>query len=397
MNWLAFILITILTINCDFQKKPGIQLLIPLATSQGTTATTVSLTNITPSSGTLSPSFSSSIKSYTLDVSNTVSSITITPTASITDYPITVQGSTVLSGNPSSAISLQVGSNSIAISLDPGTGILDSYSIQVTRAALLSTDSSLSGLTLSLGSLNPTFQASTTTYTTTLANAVGSITVTPTSSASTSQITVNGVSVTSGSASAAITMNTGANNISVVVTAENGTSTTYTLNIIKLASGVYRAFVTDSFYKGNLGGVSGADTKCNSDTAKPNDGSTYKALIVDDGTNRSASPAVNWVLKPSTTYLRATDGVSVFTTNASSIFTFGTLSNSFSSGTAKVYRTGLRAAWDSSSRNCLNWTNQTGAQDGRVGSSDQVDSKSIRDDSKDVKCNTDYYLLCVEQ
>lgn len=70
-----------------------------------------------------------------------------------------------------------------------------------------------------------------------------------------------------------------------------------------------RVFITNSTYDGNLGGISGADAKCASDSNNPDDGKVFKALIV--GGNRRAcisgdcvtsgrNENRNWVLKPNT-------------------------------------------------------------------------------------------------
>src|SRR5690348_691 len=63
-----------------------------------------------------------------------------------------------------------------------------------------SSDASLSSLVISSGTLSPTFASSTTAYTASVNNATSSITVTPTANESHETITVNGLTVTSGSA-----------------------------------------------------------------------------------------------------------------------------------------------------------------------------------------------------
>ncbi|WP_217492834.1 S-layer homology domain-containing protein [Bacillus sp. FJAT-27264] len=70
-----------------------------------------SLSNLTLSSGTLSPAFVPGEKSYTASVPNSVSSITVTPTVSDSSSAVTVNGTPVTSGSASGAIDLNVGSN----------------------------------------------------------------------------------------------------------------------------------------------------------------------------------------------------------------------------------------------------------------------------------------------
>lgn len=57
-------------------------------------------------------------------------------------------------------------------------------------------------------------------------------------------------------------------------------------------SGLLYMYVTNLLYSGNLGGVAGADARCNSDSAKPIPNATYKALLVD-GINRIACTTTN--------------------------------------------------------------------------------------------------------
>jgi len=70
-----------------------------------------------------------------------------------------------------------------------------------------------------------------------VANSVSSITVTPTRNQANATITVNGTSVISGSASSAIALNVGANTITVIITAQDGTTQqTYTFTVTRAAA-----------------------------------------------------------------------------------------------------------------------------------------------------------------
>jgi autotransporter-associated beta strand protein len=92
----------------------------------------------------------------------------------------------------------------------------------------------LSALAINAGTLTPTFAAATIGYAASVSNATTSITVTPTRSDANATITVNGTAVTSGSASGAINLTVGANTITTVVTAQNGTTTkTYTVTVTR--------------------------------------------------------------------------------------------------------------------------------------------------------------------
>jgi len=100
---------------------------------------------------------------------------------------------------------------------------------------VLSNNANLSNLVLNSGPLTPVFATATTNYTANVASTVASVTVTPTTSDPTATVKVNGTAVTSGSASANLTLAVGANTISTVVTAQNGTAKTYTLTVTRAA------------------------------------------------------------------------------------------------------------------------------------------------------------------
>ena len=100
-----------------------------------------------------------------------------------------------------------------------------------------STDATLSGLSISSGTLSPTFSAATTSYTVSVANTVTGITVTPTVTTSSASVKVAGTVVASGSTSATQALAVGTNTISIVVTAADGSTTqTYTITATRAAA-----------------------------------------------------------------------------------------------------------------------------------------------------------------
>ncbi|WP_162260362.1 cadherin-like beta sandwich domain-containing protein, partial [Rhizobium sp. Root73] len=167
-------------------------------------ASNADLSGLSLSSGTLSPSFAAGTTSYTAAVANSVASITLTPMVADPAATVTVNGATVVSGSASGAIALAVGTNTIttvATAQDGATA--KTYTVTVTRAAPVSANADLSGLSLSSGTLSPSFAAGTTSYTAAVANSVASITLTPMVADPAATVTVNGATVVSGSASGA--------------------------------------------------------------------------------------------------------------------------------------------------------------------------------------------------
>ena len=124
-------------------------------------------------------------------------------------------------------------------------------------------NANLSSLVLSAGTLSPAFTSATTGYTATVASQTMSVTITPTTAAPSSTITVNGTVVVSGATSGSIALNPGANPITTVVTAQDGITTkTYTVTVFR----PYLVGVTGNSGAGSLrqalldaAGNSGAD------------------------------------------------------------------------------------------------------------------------------------------
>ena len=161
-----------------------------------------------------------------------------------------------------------------------------------------------------------------------------------------------------------------------------------------------RIFVTASVYDGNLGGVQGADNKCNSDPARPQGTTNWKALIsstsertacTSDNCSTGLAENFNWVLRPNTLYRRL-DGQVIGTTNGSAIFVFD-LQNAMASNSNDVW-TGLTASWIQSA-NCSNWTSNIGSLVGRYGWSNDITGYAI--DVMSASCSNPQHLYCVEQ
>ena len=119
--------------------------------------------------------------------------------------------------------------------------------------ALLSSNANLSNLTISAGTLTPAFTSGTLGYTASVPNATTTITETPTVADATATVKVNGTAVVSGSASAPISLNVGDNVITTVVTAQNGTTRTYTVTVTRAAPTNY----TLTYTAGPNGTISG--------------------------------------------------------------------------------------------------------------------------------------------
>ncbi|RFZ91028.1 hypothetical protein D0C36_18975 [Mucilaginibacter conchicola] len=105
----------------------------------------------------------------------------------------------------------------------------------VVSFATQSNDANLSNLAINSGPLSPLFGSGTTSYTASVANSISVIEVTPTINNANASVRVNNNPVSSGSAFP-VALNVGSNTISTVVTAQDGTTKTYTVTVTRAAS-----------------------------------------------------------------------------------------------------------------------------------------------------------------
>jgi LPXTG-motif cell wall-anchored protein len=171
----------------------------------------------------LSPTFDTGTTEYAVTVPNSTTSITLGATA---DSLNTTSAKTEISGT--GVKSLSVGKNVLPIQLKaPGETVVKTYNVNVTRAAPpLSTDATLSNLSVSPGTLSPAFSSATTEYNVEVPNATDSITLTATTTDANATVTGDGVK----------TLSVGANKFEITVTAEDGIATkTYTVTVTRAA------------------------------------------------------------------------------------------------------------------------------------------------------------------
>lgn len=206
-------------------------------------STNNNLANLVPSYGTLSPSFSSATQSYTLSVPYAVESILFTPTTADSLATVQVNGVSTTSGTASSLINLAEGDNVIPIVVTAQNNSTKTYNVTVTRAPALNS-ATLSQLVPSAGTLSPVFNFATTAYMLTVPLETSSFTLTPTLSASGASLTIDGQPATSGAASQELVLNSSSVTVSIVVTAEDTTTTkTYTVTVQRNFAGAPRIVV----------------------------------------------------------------------------------------------------------------------------------------------------------
>jgi len=319
-----------------FGATPTAAFFTPPASSDAT------LSALTLSSGSLSPGFASGTLAYTASVANSVSSLIVTPTTNDANATATVNGA-----SPATPVTLAVGSNTVTVQVTAQDGVTtQSYTVAVTRAA--SSDATLSALALSQGSLSPSFASGTLAYTASVAHSVSSLIVTPTTNDANATATVNGASPAT-----PVTLSVGSNTVTVQVTAQDGTTQSYTVAVTRAASSdatlsaltLSQGSLSPSFASGTLAYTSSVPNSVSSLIVTPTTNDANATATVNGA---SAATPVTLAVGSNTVTVQVTaqDGTTIqsytvaVTRAASSDATLsalslssGSLSPSFASGT----------------------------------------------------------------
>lgn len=207
------------------------------------------LKSLVPSKGSLSPAFASGTTSYTINLTDDVSSIKFNATP--TDSKATVSGTTC-SLNSSSTVC------KVVVKAEDGT--TQTYSVTVnkknTQEETKSSDATLKSLDVSGYTLSPKFSKNTTTYSMTVKNNIASLKVDAVPTDSKAKVTITGNS----------NWKVGVNPIKIKVTAEDGTTKVYTVNVTRKADTSKPS----------------SDPKTDDEDEKSND-SYLKDIIISDG------------------------------------------------------------------------------------------------------------------
>ena len=326
-------------------------------------------------------------------------------TAITTNTPTVTGTVTSCSASPVLPTGLSINNTTCAISGTPTvTQATTIHTITATNAGGNTTASISITVTAAPSAL--TYSSSSYTFKNNTAIATITPTVTGTvTSCSASPVLPTGLSINNTTCAISGTPIVNQGTTSYTITASNaGGSTTATFSIV-VQTTVYKIFVTASTFNGDLrtaggggDGPAGADNLCNADANKPNT-SSYKAILFANAIREAKPTLTNWVLQANTVYVRGSDSAPIFTTNASSNFTFGALTNSFDSGAQKQYWTGFGGSgneWELGLYRCNEWQSSSGVVTGRFGLSDATSYSSISTGAQN-NCNTSKYLLCAEQ
>jgi len=193
------------------------------------------LSNLTVSSGSLTPGFSPGTLTYTVDVATGVTSVDVAATKS--DPNALISGDIPNSGQATIPLDGPGSSKTVSVTVTAPNQVSRIYRITINRLAP-SNNANLSGLTVSAGTLNPGFAAGTLNYTVTVPGSVDSLTVTATKSDANSVMSSSGsviasAGVLTGSVSSSLGLGT-TTLFTITVIAQDGVSTRpYTINVFR--------------------------------------------------------------------------------------------------------------------------------------------------------------------
>lgn len=126
-----------------------------------------------------------------------------------------------------------VGTRSAALHIASNDSDENPFDIALTGSGVVSSDANLINLTLSAGTLSPSFTSATTSYTASVSFNTSAITVTPTVAQANASVSINGSPIPSGTARS-IALGVGSNVIATIVTAQDGTTIkTYSVSITR--------------------------------------------------------------------------------------------------------------------------------------------------------------------
>ncbi len=212
-----------------------------------------SLQRLSISPGTLDPAFNLNTLNYTVNVASSVATMRITPTVQDPLAALRVNGQAAVSGQ-AQTIPLNNPGQSTVISMvvTAQNGTPKQYTLVVSRAAL-GGNNDLQRLSVSPGSLDPSFSASRTSYTVDVGGRVERISVTAAPEDANAGLAINGQATNSGQArSIELGPDGSSTGIQVIVTAQNGSQKPYLLTVTRAALSADNNLETLSVSPGTL-------------------------------------------------------------------------------------------------------------------------------------------------
>ena len=191
------------------------------------------LSSLTVTPGTLNPAFAGTTTSYTVDETSDITSVTVSAQTQNSGATVSINGGTATASQASQSVTLGGPGTSTPISIvvTAPSGTQNTYIVTVTRASL-NGNNSLQNLTISPGTLSPSFDQNTLNYSDDVANTVTSVNVTATLQDANATMAINGQPTNSGQIRNIVLNPPGTSTtVSIAVTARNGSQKTYVVTV----------------------------------------------------------------------------------------------------------------------------------------------------------------------
>lgn len=149
-------------------------------------------------------------------------------------------------------------------------------------------------------------------------------------------------------------------------------------------AGQTQIFITPTTYNGNLGGLSGADTRCQTEAGALGYAGSWKAVMSDSSTNAKDRLTITYPV------VRASGGTTVDSTDLWD----GSLENNL--GASQDYWTGTDPDGTAHANTCSDWTSFSSGDDGATGWGASTNSGWIKAVTT-YDCSSTRHLACVDQ
>ena len=191
----------------------------------------VELASLTVTPGTLTPTFNGGTTQYNVDLTSDVTSVRVTAQPAVAGDTVTINGQATTSRTIT--LGPEGSTTSVSIVVSESSNNSRTYIVLLKRANLVG-NNSLQGLTISPGTLTPSFNANTLIYSVDVAADVTSVTVSATKS-DPNAVMSGSVTAGAGNATGSTLIPLGgpgsSTAVSITVTAQNQSSKTYTITV----------------------------------------------------------------------------------------------------------------------------------------------------------------------
>ena len=192
------------------------------------------LSALSLSAGTLDPAFDAATTAYTADVATDVESTTVTATANDGNAKVEIMPADADANTDGHQVALAVGANTITATVTAEDGSTTmAYTVTVTRDAGPSDDATLRSLSLTDVTLNPAFAGDVRAYRATVGYTTGSTTVAATANSGMASVAIVPADADANTAGHQVNLRVGRTDITVRVTAEDGTEQDYTVAVTR--------------------------------------------------------------------------------------------------------------------------------------------------------------------